>query len=71
MLGAAQLILETHHHPGQLRDMVTTPAGTTTIPLTPAASPRSSPSTRASTASLARRRSPPMSWCRNTGATSA
>jgi pyrroline-5-carboxylate reductase len=29
MLGAAQLILETHHHPGQLRDMVTTPAGTT------------------------------------------
>ena len=29
MLGAAQLILETNHHPGQLRDMVTTPAGTT------------------------------------------
>lgn len=29
MLGAAQLVLETNHHPGQLRDMVTTPAGTT------------------------------------------
>ncbi len=29
MLGAAQLILETNQHPGQLRDMVTTPAGTT------------------------------------------
>lgn len=29
MLGAAQLILDTDYHPGQLRDMVTTPAGTT------------------------------------------
>jgi len=29
MLGAAQLVLETNHHPGHLRDMVTTPAGTT------------------------------------------
>jgi pyrroline-5-carboxylate reductase len=29
MLGAAQLVLETNQHPGQLRDMVTTPNGTT------------------------------------------
>jgi pyrroline-5-carboxylate reductase len=33
VLGAAQMVIETGKHPAQLRDMVTTPAGTTIVAL--------------------------------------